>query len=122
MRDELEVTLEELDLPAEHRAAGALARLYADQLDSAANAERAADRVLTAAEHGESDSETLELIQSLRAKLSARQTVANIGPRFAELLGRLLATPKDSGTGVKPDAAKPTKAGSLALLRDRKTG
>lgn len=121
MRDELDVTLNELDLADQHRAAGALARLYADQLDSADAAERAADFVLRAAQGGPEDTETIELIQALRAKLSARQTVANIGPRLAELLGRLLATPKDSGA-VSPDKPKPSKVGSLALLKGGKTG
>jgi hypothetical protein len=122
MRAEVDVTLAELELPPEHRAAGALARLYADQLDSAEAAERAADGALTAALKLGADAETAELIQSLRSKLSARQTVVNIGPRLAELLGRLLATPKDSGASSKPRTPAATKPGSLALLRGGQTG
>jgi hypothetical protein len=120
MRHEVDQTLKALDLAPEYRAAGALARLYADQLDSAVAAEKAADRVLAAVEHGESDTDLVDLVKTLAQKLGARATVANIGPRLAELLGRLLATPKDSGATGKPDQPKPAKAGSLALLRGGK--
>lgn len=123
MRDEVQVTLNALELPDKHRAAGALSLVYADQLDSAAAAERAADFVLAAAIREGVDEDVQELIQTLRAKLAARSTIANIGPRLAELLGRLLATPKDAGvTADKPEPLRPAKTGSLAMLRGGKTG
>jgi hypothetical protein len=124
MSDEVERTLSALDLDDEFAAAAALARVYAGQLDSARDAEKAADRVLTAARRQGEDDETVEMIQALRAKLSARQTVVNIGPRLAELLGRLLATPKDAGASKPVDTqSRPaTRTGSLAMLRGGKTG
>jgi hypothetical protein len=122
MRDEVDATLAALSHGDEYRAACALSRVYADQLDSAEAAERAADKALNLALELGADADTAELLQSLRSKLSARTTVANIGPRLAELLGRLLATPKDAGATAAPDKPKPVKAGSLALLRGGKTG
>lgn len=120
MATDVETTLTALDLPKEHQAAAGLARLYAEQLDSAGSAERAADQVLAAAYASHDEPDTLELIQTLRSKLAARTTVANIGPRLESLLGRLLATPKDAGAGQKPtavDEQRPATPGALALLR-----
>lgn len=125
MRDDVEVTLSALDLADEHRAAGALALVYADQLDSAAQSERAADYVLKTARESGAEDDVFELIQALRSKLSARTAIATIGPRLAELLGRLLATPKDSGASA-PSTAPATphgsKPGALEMLRGGKTG
>lgn len=125
MTTDVETTLTALDLPKEHQAAAGLARLYAEQLDSAAAAEAAADRVLHLALAGGSEPEVVELVQTLRSKLAARATVANIGPRLESLLGRLLATPKDAGAGQKPaavDEKRPATPGALALLRGGKSG
>ena len=124
MRDEVERTLSALKLSDEYAAAGQLARVYAAQLDSAEAAERAADRVLSDARRTGADDETIEALQSLRAKLSARQTIANIGPRLAELLGRLLATPKDAGSDkpATPETTPAARTGSLAMLRGGKSG
>ncbi len=116
----VDTTLEALDLDDDHAAAAALARLYAGQLDSAEAAERAADRVLRLAEAEASDPEVFELLQTLRAKLAARTTIVNIGPKLESLLGRLLATPKDAGAGAKPaaeDKRHPAPTGALARLR-----
>jgi hypothetical protein len=125
MRDEVETTLSALTLPNSYRAAGALALVYADQLDSAAAAEHAADAVLRAARRADADEDTIESIQALRSKLSARTAIATIGPRLAELLGRLLATPKDAGASTPANtnpAPKAAKAGALTVLRGGKTG
>lgn len=123
MSDEVGRTLDALDLSDEHAAAAALARVYADQLDSADRTERAADAAISLAIRSGADADVTELLQTLRGKLAARATVANIGPRLAELLGRLLATPKDAAAG-KPAAAPPKAApsGALALLRGGKVG
>lgn len=120
MTTAVEETLGELDLGVEHRAAAELARVYADQLDSAEAAEHAADRVLRLAEQEATEPEVFELLQTLRSKLAARTTIANIGPRLESLLGKLLATPKDAGAGVKPAGAPanhPAPTGALARLR-----
>lgn len=126
MSDELDRTLAALDLAAEHAAAAALARVYADQLDSAAATERQADRALKAALSGDVEPEVQEILTNLRSKLAARNTVASIGPRLAEILGRLLATPKDAGaakpTTVVESGPRPVTGGSLALLRGGKSG
>lgn len=125
MRTAVDATIEALDLDPEHAAAAALARVYAEQLDSAAAAEAAADRVLRLAEREATEPEVFEMLQTLRSKLSARAAIANIGPRLESLLGRLLATPKDAGTGRKPaavDKRHPEPTGALALIRGGKSG
>lgn len=117
----VEATLDALDLDDAHGAAAELAKVYAGQLDSAEAAEAAADRVLRRAELEAAEPEVFEMLQTLRSKLAARTTIANIGPRLESLLGRLLATPKDAGAGSKPAAPAPANhpapTGSLARLR-----
>lgn len=119
MRTAVDTTLEALDLADDHAAAAALARLYAEQLDSAEAAEAAADRVLRLAEREATEPEVFEMLQTLRSKLSARATVATVGPKLESLLGRLLATPKDAGAKAKPveDNRHPAPTGALARLR-----
>lgn len=125
MKTAVDTTIEALDLPAEHEAAAALARLYAEQLDSAHAAEAAADRVLRLAEMEATEPEVFELLQTLRSKLAARTAIANLGPRLESLLGRLLATPKDAGATAKPSPADnrhPAPTGALARLRSVPSG
>jgi hypothetical protein len=123
MLAEVATTLTALDLPDEHAAAAALARIYAGQLDSAEATERQADRALTAALADGVDTDTAELLQTLRSKLAARTTVANIGPRLESLLGKLLATPKDAGATAAPaEAPRAATPGALSLLRGGKSG
>jgi hypothetical protein len=120
MADELDRTLAALGLDDEFAAAAALARLYAGQLDSAAAVERQAGRVLREAIRAGVDPELREELEALRRQVAARATIANLGPRFESLLGRLLATPKDAGSGKPAAPAEPptaAKTGALANLR-----
>lgn len=119
MTEELDRTLRALDLDDEFRAAAKLARVYAEQLDSAAAAERYADSVLRHAYRQPDAGDLAEEVSALRAKLGARTCVATIGPKLEALLSRLLATPKDAGAAKPAAPAGPpaAKTGALAQLR-----
>ena len=115
MRDALDETINALD-PAEMDAAAIeLARVYAQQLDSAAAISARADKALRAAEK-DGDEALIEQVSALRAKLGEKECIDRIGARFHALLVDLQAVPK-ARVGQKP-AAK--SAGTLHKLRAAK--
>ena len=105
------------------QAAATLARVYARHLDAAYAAERSADRVLRRAERLAARTVDMEdlvkEVSALAAKLSARTTVATIGPKLENLLVELLGTPKarQKRTGAAAAPEQPVETGAAQALR-----
>lgn len=120
MRDEISVTLGELHLGPVHSGASELALLYARQLDTAAAVRAQADRALAKA-YESGDPDLIEEMVSLRAKLSERDCVNQIGRGLMLLLDRLNATPKAMAELDKMKGhggrQTPPSSGALARLR-----
>jgi hypothetical protein len=105
-------TLDTLNLGPVDDSAAQLALRVAQELDSAAWAERAADKVLQAViDDGVMEGEELEAVQALRAKLAARVAVSDLGPKLLSVLTEIGATPMSRARIAKlvPAAAKPAQ-------------
>lgn len=111
-------TLEALDLSAEDAAAARLAEVYAKQLDRAGAIEAQAGKVLQKAIEDDADTELLELVGALKAKLSAQTTLAAIGPKLHDVLTSLGATPKARASLPK---GGPARGGALAAIRSARS-
>lgn len=116
-------TLGAIDVEPRFEAAAKLAERYAAQLDDAHWTEKRADDVLKMVEQNADDVELLDAVQALRAKLSARSAVENLGPKLAALLDALGATPMGK---AKLDKIKPPEdddSGNwLAKMRNGQAG
>lgn len=89
-------TLDALDLGPLDAGAARLACRMATQIDDAARAERAADKVLERlidAGYSEEDS-LFDEVTALRQKMAARLAVTDLGPKLLAVLVELGATPK----------------------------
>lgn len=113
MLPEVERTVLAVDAAGEDLLAASLelARLYAHQLDQAAAIRAQADKALAKAEQS-GDESLIELVSSLKAKVSEQGTVERIGAKLHALLSELQATPK---ARVAKPADRP--AGALSKLR-----
>jgi len=79
-----------------------LAVKYARELDGAEWIGRTAEKIIRLVEDDpETEIDTLQAVQALRNKLSARQTLADLGPKLTALLVELGATPKARAAMVK---------------------
>lgn len=84
-------SLAALSLPPTDLAAAKLAEKYAREIDAAAGAAAHADRVLSGMDP---EHEVYEAVKQLRARLSYRSALENLGPKLEAVLGDLGATPK----------------------------
>lgn len=113
-------SLAALNLPPEDEAAARLADAYARALDSAAGMESAARKVLHDAANGD-DPDLLAQVQALVQAVSARKTLAEIGPKLKDLLVELGATPKARAAMAKGRPGEtvldPSEAGLLSLVQ-----
>lgn len=112
MLEHVNLTLTELKLDPQDAAAQELCRTYARELDGAAAVRARADKAVKEARLRGDDEHTAE-VEALRAKLSERSALVQIGNLLHKLLAELQATPKARG-GLKPAAAK---TGTLHRLR-----
>jgi hypothetical protein len=110
MSDAVSATVEALNLETIFVSTARLAVRYAQLLDGAEFAERAADRVLRAAERGD-DVELVEEVRALRSKLSARAAASDLGPKLEALLTDLGATPAASAKLAKLRPAEAPEQG-----------
>ena len=113
MLSEVEATLAALAPEDADAAAFELARTYAQELDGAAAWRARADKAVRAAREADPDGALFEELEALRAKLSERAALVQVGNLLHKLLAELNATPKARG-GVK---APPSKKGTLHKLR-----
>jgi len=117
----VEVTLSALDLEPEDLAISRLSLRYARELDQAAAVAAQADKVLRAI--GRSDDapeDVLEMVSALKAKLSARSAVEQIGPKLQSALDALGATPKARKALTDGSKGAPSGRSRLAAFRDAK--
>lgn len=117
-------TLGALGLTDVDQAAARLADSYARALDQASAIEAAADRVLRAVERdSDADPDLVDQMRALRNRLTARQALADLGPKLTAALVELGATPKARAAIAKgqPPAETPT-GGALARLRSVSPG
>jgi len=112
MLEHVDQTLAALQLEAIDAAAQELCRTYARELDGAAAVRARADKAVKEARLRGDDEHTAE-VEALRAKLSERAALVQIGNLLHKLLAELQATPKARG-GFK---APPSKTGTLHHLR-----
>lgn len=112
MLDSVEETLAALTLDAQDAAAQELCREYARELDGANHWRARADKAVKEARLRGDDEHTAE-VEALRAKLSERAALVQVGNLLHKLLAELNATPKARG-GAKP---APSKTGTLHRLR-----
>lgn len=91
----------------------ALAQLYARHIDQAAAIRAQADKTLRRAEQ-EGNETLIELVDSLRAKVSEVGVAVAIGKQLHALLAELQATPK---TRKAAPPAEPAAPNALTLLR-----
>jgi len=112
MLDEVDATIAALPVEDIDAAALELARTYARELDGAAAWRARADKAAREA-RGTGDEEHAAEAEALRAKLSERAALVQVGKLLHALLAELNATPKARGV-VKAPAAK---TGKLAELR-----
>lgn len=110
--------LDVIELEGEDIAARKLAERYAREIDQADAAAAHAERVLRAV--GD-DPELHELVSALKAKLSARVAVSDLGPKLLAVLDSLGATPK-ARAARKGGAAGGKKPGKLQALRESRAG
>ena len=115
MLEHVDLTLAALALEANDAAAQELCRTYARELDGAAAVRARADKAVKEARLRKDDEHTAE-VEALRAKLSERAALVQIGGALHKLLESLQATPKARG-GFK---APPSKTGTLHHLRAAK--
>ena len=113
MLNEIDQTIAALTLEDADAAAVELARTYAQELDGAAAWRARADKAAKEAKLRDPDGAWTEEFEALRAKLSERAALVQVGKLLHALLAELNATPKARG-GVKP--AAPT-GGKLHALR-----
>jgi hypothetical protein len=113
MLNEVNQTIDALQLEDADAAALELARTYAQELDGAAVWRARADKAAKAARELDPDGALIEEMEALRAKLSERAALVQIGRLLHALLAELNATPKARG-GFK---APPSKTGTLHRLR-----
>jgi hypothetical protein len=112
MLNEVDQTIAALQLEDSDAAALELARTYARELDTAAAIRSRADKAVKEARLRGDDEHTAE-VEALRAKLSERAALVQVGKLLHLLLAELNATPKARG-GFK---APPSKTGTLHRLR-----
>jgi hypothetical protein len=112
MLNEVNQTIDALQLEDADAAALELARTYAQELDGAAAIRARADKAVKEARLRGDDEHTAE-VEALRAKLSERAALVQVGKLLHALLAELNATPKARG-GFK---APPSKTGTLHRLR-----
>jgi hypothetical protein len=112
MLEHVDQTIAALALEDADAAALELARTYARELDTAAAIRARADKAVKEARLRGDDEHTAE-VEALRAKLSERAALVQVGKLLHLLLAELNATPKARG-GFK---APPSKTGTLHRLR-----
>jgi hypothetical protein len=112
MLNEVDQTITALHLEDADAAALELARTYARELDTAAAIRARADKAVKEARLRGDDEHAAE-VEALRAKLSERAALVQVGKLLHALLAELNATPKARG-GFK---APPSKTGTLHRLR-----
>ena len=114
MLAEVETTIAALTLERADAAALELCRTYARELDGAAAVRARADKAVKEAWLRADDEGALaEELEALRAKLSERAALVQVGNLLHRLLAELQATPKARG-GFKP---APPAGGKLHELR-----
>lgn len=109
-----------IELEAEDVAAQKLAERYAREIDQADAAAAHADKVLRAFS-ADADPDLFELVKALKAKLSARVAVSDLGPKLLAALDSLGATPK-ARAQRKGGAAGGKTNSKLAALRANRAG
>lgn len=118
-------TLDELQLTAEFSAVSRLIRQYAREIDRAQAIAARADDVLARIEDEQPDAvDLIDEVRALRAKLSARVAVSDLGPKLLAALESVGGTPKGRAALEKGAAGGPapkTAAGGRleALRRER---
>ena len=112
MLNEVDQTIAALTLEDADAAAVELCRTYARELDGAAAVRARADKAVEGARLRGDDEFALE-VDALRAKLSERAALVQVGKLLHALLAELQATPKARG-GFKPAAPA---GGKLHALR-----
>lgn len=86
-----------------------LAARYARELDNAEWIGRGAEKIIRMVEEDpDTDIDLLQAVQALRNKLSARQTLADLGPKLTALLVELGATPKARAAMTKAAGGGPS--------------
>ena len=113
MLEEIETTVAALEPEQVDAGAVELLRAYARELDGAAAWRARADKLAKAAALRDPESALAEEAEALRAKLSERTALVQVGRELHKLLAELQATPKSRG-GVKRPASGPS---DLARLR-----
>ncbi|GAA2855319.1 hypothetical protein GCM10010472_10750 [Pseudonocardia halophobica] len=111
---EVEASLAALDLDPRDQAAAALARSYARRIDQAAAASSAADRVLRAVKAAEEETELVEQVSALKAKLAEQAVLKELGARLEAVLASLHAT---SASRVKLPPGRPAANSRLTQFR-----
>lgn len=109
-----------IELEAEDVAVSKLAERYAREIDQADAAATQADKVLRLI-NPEDNPDLFELVKGLKAKLSARVAVSDLGPKLLAALDSVGATPK-ARAARKGGAAGAGKGGKLAALRANRAG
>lgn len=117
LRTAVDATLAALDVQPCDEAAAELARLLADEIDSAERAERYAERALEQVDP--EDEELNALIRALRAKAGHRDAIVRAGQRLESVLIQLQATPASRG---KAGAPATFTGGALHMLRGGQAG
>jgi hypothetical protein len=114
MLNEVNQTIAALTLEDADAAALELARTYARELDGAAAIRARADKAVKEARLRGDDEHTAE-VEALRAKLSERAALVQVGKLLHLLLAELNATPKARGGAKRP----PSQQNSLQQFRLR---
>jgi hypothetical protein len=125
LRDAVDEATAALPLQAQDIALKVYALMLADSIDERNRLAEIADRALRRAqdEYGEEGVELLDELRTLRAKLSARETLDRLGTNLHKALVELGASPRARAEGKAPKA--PIGGGganALALMRGGKTG
>jgi hypothetical protein len=117
LRTAVDETLDALELKPADQAAAELARLLADEIDSAERAEHFAQRALEQIDP--EDEELRALIRALRAKAGHRDAIVRCGQRLEAVLVQLQATPASRAAKAGPQAFP---GGALTALRGGRAG
>jgi hypothetical protein len=119
LRDAVDEATAALPLQAQDVALKVYALMLAESIDERERRADLADRALRRAqdEFGEEGVELLDELRTLRAKLSARETLDRLGTNLHRALVELGASPRARAKGEAPKASLASSANPLALLR-----
>ena|SRR5690349_14164911 len=124
LRDAVDESTAALPLQPQDIALKVYALTLADSIDERNRLAEIADRALRRAEdeYGVEGVDVLDELRTLRAKLSARETLDRLGTNLHRALVELGASPRARAEGKAPKAPLGGGANALALVRSESRG